>query len=87
MSCFGKAMDSERIHWWNVHVIYPLQSLPATVPVWLLNLMGPCAGNDFPTSRAEGKRWPTLDLGQEEEGCEECVWFWQGRWSFERWWQ
>ena len=30
MSCFGKAMDPERMHWWNTHVIYPLQSLPAT---------------------------------------------------------
>ena len=29
MSCYGKAMDSERLHWWNLHVIFPLQSLPA----------------------------------------------------------
>ena len=29
MSCYGKAMDAERLHWWNLHVIFPLQNQPA----------------------------------------------------------
>ena len=29
ISCYGKAMDAERMHWWNLHVIYALQNQPA----------------------------------------------------------
>ena len=40
MSCYGSAMDPERMHWWNLHVIFPLQSQPASAATVVAELDG-----------------------------------------------
>ena len=57
MSAFGKSMDSERIHWWNVHVIYPLQSMPSSAGSLVAELDGvPAQAMVFQPAGGKGAR-------------------------------
>ena len=54
MSCYGKSMDPERMHWWNLHVIFPLQNQPAAAATVVADLDGvPAEASTFQPAGAK----------------------------------